>query len=135
MRRSVLVAGVSAVLVLGPVGAASAAPAAPLGPPYASCADAWHDGLANLAVGEPGYALALDPDRNGIACERHDFTGGDPDTAVTGDGAALTLLPGSPSTGPSVPAGSVRAKVGSRPRNAPRKCGQAHAWRRSAIRE
>jgi LPXTG-motif cell wall-anchored protein len=36
---------------------------------YASCADAHAAGAAPMRVGEPGYRLGLDRDRDGVACE------------------------------------------------------------------
>lgn len=39
------------------------------GPYYASCREAFQDGRANIARGEPGYRAALDADGDGLACE------------------------------------------------------------------
>jgi hypothetical protein len=36
---------------------------------YASCRDAFQDGRVNIRTDEPGYRLALDADRDGLACE------------------------------------------------------------------
>ncbi|GAB3270350.1 hypothetical protein GCM10027449_05330 [Sinomonas notoginsengisoli] len=61
-----------------PVAPAPAAPApapAPAAPGsgsvyFASCADAKAAGAAPLYAGQPGYRLALDRDRDGVACEK-----------------------------------------------------------------
>lgn len=39
------------------------------GPYYANCTDARDAGAAPMQVGDPGYRLPLDRDRDGIACE------------------------------------------------------------------
>jgi hypothetical protein len=36
---------------------------------YATCREAFQDDRANIRAGEPGYRLALDADRDGVACE------------------------------------------------------------------
>ena len=52
----------------------TATPAATIAPSpavsYASCADAWTAGAAPLHAGQPGYRSELDPDRDGVACEK-----------------------------------------------------------------
>lgn len=69
MQRAVVVAGVSAFLLLGSAGPALAAPTAPS---FATCAEAFAAGVSNIPQGAPGYRPALDRDDDGFACDRGD---------------------------------------------------------------
>lgn len=61
------------VLTLGFAGAALAATAAPANADvyYKSCAEAIAAHAAPILVGEPGYRLGLDRDRDGTACDKN----------------------------------------------------------------
>lgn len=68
MQRSVLVTGVSALLLLGGAGPALAAPAVD----DATCTEAFAAGVSNIPAGTPGYRPALDRDDDGFACDQGD---------------------------------------------------------------
>jgi len=70
---------------------------------YASCAQARAAGAAPMRVGEPGYRLGLDRDRDGVACE----DGGDENPApiekpVCPPGSPSVVLPPGTVTSPDV---------------------------------
>ena len=70
---------------------------------YASCAGARAAGAAPMRVGEPGYRLGLDRDRDGVACE----DGGDENPApiekpVCPPGSPSVVLPPGAVTSPDV---------------------------------
>lgn len=71
MARSVLVAGVSALVLLAGAGPATAVPTVPTAY-YANCTEAFAAGVTNIPAGTPGYRPALDGDDDGFACDRGD---------------------------------------------------------------
>ncbi|MEC3913115.1 excalibur calcium-binding domain-containing protein [Nocardia sp. CDC160] len=48
----------------------SAEPKAKPDPIYSSCEQVWDLGKGPIYEGQPGYSTFLDPDHNGVACER-----------------------------------------------------------------
>ena len=64
---------------------------------YASCAEARAAGAAPMRVGEPGYRLGLDRDRDGVACE----DGGDENPAPIEKPVCPELPPSLPTSVPT----------------------------------